>query len=193
MRPFRPLSALSGAGSGPHTVRVVDGPVMAVGVLGPVVLHGDRDAPIPVGGDRQRRLHPEQALSRFGPLLDTWHGMGAWMQLWIAVRSLAEALSRRGRHADATILLGALRASPRASVEYGADSARVRAVEEAARAALGPRFGRLQAQGAALGDSGAIALARRLARGSAATAGSAASAGSAATAGSDGPGAARVR
>ncbi len=110
------------------------------------------------------------ALARFGPLLDTWHGMGAWIQLWIAVRALAEALSRRGRHADATILLGALRASPRAIVEYGADSARVRAVEDAARAALGPRFGQLQAHGAALGDSGAIALARRLARGSTAAA-----------------------
>jgi tetratricopeptide (TPR) repeat protein len=108
---------------------------------------------------------PEQALSRFGPLLDTWHGMGAWTQLWIAVRALAEALSRRGRHAEAAVLLGALRASPRASVEYGADSARVRAVEDAARHALGPRFAQLQADGARLGDSGAVALARRLARG----------------------------
>ena len=68
---------------------------------------------------------PEQALSRFGPLLDTWHGMGAWTQLWIAVR----------------------------------------AVEDAARHALGPRFAQLQADGARLGDSGAVALARRLARG----------------------------
>ena len=107
---------------------------------------------------------PEQALSRFGPLLDTWHGMGAWTQLWIAVRALAEALSRRGRHADAAVLLGALRASPRGGVEFGADSARVRAVEAAARAALGPRFARLQAEGAALGDSAAVTLARRLAR-----------------------------
>jgi hypothetical protein len=63
------------------------------------------------------------------------------------------------------VLLGALRASPRASVEYGADSARVRSVEDAARHALGPRFAQLQADGARLGDSGAVALARRLARG----------------------------
>ena len=91
--------------------------------------------------------------------------MGAWTQLWVAVRALAEALSRRGRHADAAVLLGALRASRRAGAEYGADSARVQAVEAAARAALGPRFAELQAEGAALGDSGAVALARRSAAG----------------------------
>ena len=109
-----------------------------------------------------RADEPVHALARFGPLLDTWHGIGAWHQLWVAVRALAEALSRHGRHADAAVLLGAVRASPRAKAEYGADSARVRAVEVAARAALGPRFDTLYAEGAALGDSGAIALARRL-------------------------------
>jgi predicted ATPase/DNA-binding SARP family transcriptional activator len=107
---------------------------------------------------------PERALSRFGPLLDTWHAMGAWTQLWIAVRALAEALSRRGRHADAAVLLGALRSSGRGGAESGADFARVRAIEAAARDALGPRFAQLQAEGVALGDSGAVALARRLVR-----------------------------
>jgi predicted ATPase/DNA-binding SARP family transcriptional activator len=107
---------------------------------------------------------PERALSRFGPLLDTWHAMGAWTQLWIAMRALAEALSRRGRHADAAVLLGAVRASARGGAESGADSARVQAIEAAARDALGPRFAQLQAEGVALGDSGAVALARRLVR-----------------------------
>ncbi|MCX6466595.1 MAG: BTAD domain-containing putative transcriptional regulator, partial [Pseudonocardiales bacterium] len=41
---------------------------------------------------------PGHALARFGPLLDGWHAMGAWTHLWTAVRALAEALSRRGRH-----------------------------------------------------------------------------------------------
>ena len=107
---------------------------------------------------------PERALSRFGPLLDTWHAMGAWTQLWIAMRALAEALSRRGRHADAAVLLGAVRASARGGAESGADSARVQAIEAAARDALGPRFAQLQAEGVALGDSGAVALARRQVR-----------------------------
>jgi hypothetical protein len=106
---------------------------------------------------------PAQALDRFGPLLDTWLGMGSWTQLWIAVRALAEALSRLGQHRDAARLLGAMRASPRAMTAYGADSARVRAVADAAAAALGPDFELAVAQGAALGDTGAIALARSLA------------------------------
>jgi predicted ATPase/DNA-binding SARP family transcriptional activator len=106
---------------------------------------------------------PAQALDRFGPLLDTWLGMGSWTQLWIAVRALAEALSRLGHHRDAAVLLGAMRASPRATTAYGADSARVQAVADAAAAALGPEFERAVAQGAALGDTGAIALARSLA------------------------------
>ena len=111
---------------------------------------------------------PATAPSRFGPLIDTWHGMGSWTQLWIAVRSLAEALSRHGRHRDAVVLVGALRASPRATVEYGADSTRVRAVVDAAAAALGPELDRAMAEGAALGDTGGrVALARRLAGGAA--------------------------
>jgi predicted ATPase/DNA-binding SARP family transcriptional activator len=111
---------------------------------------------------------PATAPSRFGPLIDTWHGMGSWTQLWIAVRALAEALSRHGRHRDAAVLVGALRASPRATAEYGADSTRVRAVVDTAAAALGPELDRAMAEGAALGDTGAVALARRLAGGTAA-------------------------
>ena len=80
---------------------------------------------------------PAAALPRFGPLLDTWHGLGAWTQLWIAVRALAEALSRRGRHADAAMLLGALRASPRASAEL-----RRRLGARARRRGRGPRRAR---------------------------------------------------
>jgi hypothetical protein len=111
-----------------------------------------------------RAAAPAQAPARFGPLLDIWHGMGVWTQLWVAVRALTEALSRHGRHRDAVTLLGALRASPRASTEYGADSARLQVVEDAARVALGAEFDAVHAAGAALGDSGAVALARHLAR-----------------------------
>ena len=105
------------------------------------------------------------AVERFGPLLDTWHGLGAWTQLWIAVRALIEVLSRDGRHADVARLLGALRFSARATQVYGADSERIGRVATAARQALGEDFDRLLAEGAALGDSGAVALARRLTHG----------------------------
>ncbi len=74
---------------------------------------------------RRGSATPQQALGRFGPLLDTWLGMGSWTQLWIAVRALAEALSRLGHHATPPFCSGAMRASPRATTAYGADSARV--------------------------------------------------------------------
>jgi len=105
------------------------------------------------------------ALAEFGPLIDHWHGFGAWTQLWIAVRALIETLSRLERHADVAVLLGAVGASGRAPRLFGADAVRAGAVEQAARAALGPEFEALHAEGAVLGDAGAVALARRLARG----------------------------
>ena len=105
---------------------------------------------------------PAAELAAFGALLDHWRTAGAWAQLWMAIRALAETLSRLGRHRDAVLLLGALAASPRATRVYGSDSARVDAVERAARAALGDGFAPLHAAGAALGDVGAVAAARRL-------------------------------
>ena len=110
---------------------------------------------------------PSAALAGFGPLIDHWHGFGAWTQLWIAVRALIETLSRLGRHGDVAVLLGALEASPRAPRAFGADSARADAVARGARTALGPAFETLRAKGAALGDQEAVALARRLTRASA--------------------------
>ncbi|GEL19865.1 SARP family transcriptional regulator [Pseudonocardia asaccharolytica DSM 44247 = NBRC 16224] len=105
---------------------------------------------------------PVAALTAFGPLIDHWHAHGAWAQLWIAMRALVEALSRLGRHRDVAVLLGASRASPLAPQAYGADFARVRSAERAARAALGPAFTEAVAEGAALGDAGAVTYARRL-------------------------------
>jgi hypothetical protein len=111
-----------------------------------------------------RHGDPATVLPAFGPLLDHWHGLGAWTQVWIAVRALVETLSRLGRHGDAATLLGALDVSPRATPVYGADAARVDAVRSAARAALGAEFDHATRKGAALGDQGALALARTVAR-----------------------------
>jgi predicted ATPase/DNA-binding SARP family transcriptional activator len=105
---------------------------------------------------------PATALSSVGALLDHWHAHGAWTQAWIAMRALIGTLSRLGRHRDVATLLGALAHSPRATQVFGADSARVDEVERAARAALGSAFDPLHAAGAALGDAGAVDLARRL-------------------------------
>ena len=76
----------------------------------------------------------------FGPLLDFWQGFGAWTQWWIAVRALSEILSRLDRHADAAVLLGALAAASAAPPPFGPDLIRARAVEAAARTALGEQF-----------------------------------------------------
>jgi predicted ATPase/DNA-binding SARP family transcriptional activator len=107
---------------------------------------------------------PAEALASFGPLIDHWHGFGSWTQLWMAVRALTEMLSRLGRHRDVAVLIGALGASPRASRVFGSDSARLGAVEAAARAALGTGFEACHAQGAVLGDAEAVTLARSLTR-----------------------------
>ncbi|MDN5916057.1 MAG: hypothetical protein L0I76_13285 [Pseudonocardia sp.] len=109
-----------------------------------------------------RRGDPAEMTRRIGPLLDHWHGLGAWTQLWIAIRALIEALSRTGRHRDVAQLIGALRASHTAPTEFGPDAERTRAAEAAARKALGPEFAAQLAEGAALGDTGAVSLARRL-------------------------------
>jgi predicted ATPase/DNA-binding SARP family transcriptional activator len=111
------------------------------------------------GGD-----DPAAVLASLRPLIDHWHAYGAWTHLWIAVRAVVEVLARLGRHAEAAVLLGALRASPRATPAFGPDAARERAVEGAGRAALGEAFDALLAEGAARGDAGAVALARRITR-----------------------------
>ncbi len=104
------------------------------------------------------------ALPRFGPLIDYWYGLGAWTQLWIALRALVEVLSRRGLHREVAVLLGAHRASRRAAPVYGVDAERLEAAGVNARPALGSQFEAAFAEGAAIGDVEAVALARRLAR-----------------------------
>jgi predicted ATPase/DNA-binding SARP family transcriptional activator len=100
----------------------------------------------------------------FGPLLDFWQGFGAWTQWWIAARALSEILSRLDRHADAAVLLGALAAASAAPPPFGPDLARARAVEAAARTALGEQFAVQEALGAGLDQAQAVAFAHRLTR-----------------------------
>jgi predicted ATPase/DNA-binding SARP family transcriptional activator len=108
---------------------------------------------------------PSAARTRFAPLLDHWHGLGAWTQLSIAIRALVEALSREERHAEVARLLGALQALRRAAPPYGADAERLALAAERAREALGARYDDEFAAGSSSDDSETIALARRLCRG----------------------------
>ncbi|MCE0767102.1 hypothetical protein LWC35_29975 [Pseudonocardia kujensis] len=106
--------------------------------------------------------HGGAPLAELRPLLEHWHRSGSWNHTWVAVRALVEALSGLGRHGEAATLLGALRASPRATPAFGPDLEREQRVEIAARAALGPRLDAALAEGAGLGDAAAFALALRL-------------------------------
>lgn len=101
-------------------------------------------------------------LDEYARLIDDWHRAGAWTQLWVAMRSLIDALARHHRYEEATHLLGALDASPRAAPSFGPDRDRLEAVAAAARAALSDdAYEERRRAGAALGDEGAVALARR--------------------------------
>jgi hypothetical protein len=111
-----------------------------------------------------RAADPEMALPQFGTLIDYWLGLGAWGTLWLAIRALAETLSRGGRHGDAVRLLAAHDASPRAAPLIAADAVRRDTVLARARDALGGDFHAVLAEGRTLGDARAVALARRLAR-----------------------------
>jgi hypothetical protein len=103
-------------------------------------------------------------LSSFGPLIDHWHTFGTWTQLWLALRSLIETLSRLGRHRDVALLLGANASSTTAPRAFGADAERLALAAEAARSELGDSYDALTAEGSAGGDDLAVALARGLTR-----------------------------
>ena len=137
-----------------------------------VQLAGEVDAAFIAGVARHtllttaaRSAEADWPLAAFRPLIDTWHGLGTWTMLWLAIRALVDALSRRGRHREVALLLGALRASPLAPVLIGPDLERAERAEGAARSALGERFEQVLAEGAALGDAGAVALAHELTAG----------------------------
>jgi hypothetical protein len=83
-------------------------------------LAGQVDAGFVVGIARHTLLttsardgDPAAMLQRVRPVIDHWHGVGAWTQLWIAIRALIDTLSRAGRHREVALLLGAQRASAR--------------------------------------------------------------------------------
>ena len=103
---------------------------------------------------------PHVALRRYPALIEHWHRAAAWNQQWVTFRTLIEALSRAGHPAPAAVLHGALAASLTATPLAGPDAARMAAVVERLEADLGGEdFASLTAQGAALGDAGAVSYA----------------------------------
>ena len=106
---------------------------------------------------------PAGALATYALVIDELRRAGARVHLWTTVRTLIETLHLADRDEPAAILLGALRASASAPAPRGPDVARLDAVASQLGERLGHvTFTRLQAEGAALGDEQAIALALRV-------------------------------
>jgi tetratricopeptide (TPR) repeat protein len=100
------------------------------------------------------------AIHRYARLITYWQQTGAWTQLWIAIRSLIEALAQRGQPEPAAVIYGALTASPHASPLAGADATRLARVVGDLTTRLGPaRFDALRAEGKAMGDDSALSYA----------------------------------
>jgi predicted ATPase/DNA-binding SARP family transcriptional activator len=105
---------------------------------------------------------PSRALADLADLVDEWHRAGSWNQTWITIRLCIEVFERLGAPEAAAQLLGAMKTSATAGPIHGADAGRIASTEATLTSRLGDAtYHALAARGAALGDDGAIALARR--------------------------------
>jgi len=103
---------------------------------------------------------PDATLGGYAELIDHWHRMGAWTQLWTTIRTLIETLTRLECDEPAAVLHGALSATTSASPIIGADAERMAQATATLRERLGQeRFTRLHGQGAGLDDERAVAYA----------------------------------
>jgi len=109
-----------------------------------------------------RRGDPSRALTDLADLIDEWHRAGSWNQTWITIRLCIEVFERLAAYEAAAQLLGAMNTSATAGPLHGADADRLARAQATLRSRLGDASHHaLVARGAALGDDGAVALARR--------------------------------
>jgi hypothetical protein len=108
-------------------------------------------------------VFPNRFSSNPADLVDEWHRAGSWNQTWITIRLCIEVFERLGAPEAAAQLLGAMKTSATAGPIHGADAGRIASTEATLTSRLGDAtYHALAARGAALGDDGAIALARRI-------------------------------
>ena len=110
-----------------------------------------------------RHGDPEAALADLAGLLDEWQRAGAWNPTWLTLRLCIDVFVWLGEHESAAQLLGAMHASNTASPAYGADAKRIARAETTLCSALAS-YDALVSKGAALGDDGAVTLARHTLR-----------------------------
>lgn len=80
---------------------------------------------------------PRAAADAYRQLIVQWRQAGMWSTQWTVLRSIAGLLARLGRHRDAAVLEGAVRATSAGHRIFGADEAALDALAERLREALG--------------------------------------------------------
>ena len=80
---------------------------------------------------------PLAAAEAYRRLLTQWRRAGFWSAQWTVLRSIAGLLARLGRHRDAALLEGAVRATPFGHRIFGADAAALEELGAQLRMVLG--------------------------------------------------------
>ena len=80
---------------------------------------------------------PVAAAEDYRRLIDHWRRAGMWSTQWTMLRSIAGLLARLGRHRDAAVLHGAVRATGAGHRIFGADEVALDELGARLRAALG--------------------------------------------------------
>ena len=100
---------------------------------------------------------PLIAADAYRRLLATWRRAGFWSAQWTVLRSIAGLLARLGRHRDAAVLEGAVRATPFGHRIFGADEATLNELSAQLRTVLGDEaYGEARREGAALDGDAAV-------------------------------------
>ena len=105
------------------------------------------------------RSSPPTAYRR---LLAQWRRAGFWSAQWTVLRSVAGLLARLGRHRDAAVLEGAVRATPFGHRIFGADEAALNELSAQLRTVLGDEaYEEARREGAVLDGDAAVEHALR--------------------------------
>jgi hypothetical protein len=91
------------------------------------------------------------AIADYRWLIPHWQRAGVWSTQWTMLRSIAALLDRLGRHHDAAVLEGAVRATAAGHRIFGADAVALAELGARLRAALGDEaYEAARREGAAL-------------------------------------------
>jgi tetratricopeptide (TPR) repeat protein len=105
---------------------------------------------------------PAAAAEDYRRLIDHWRRAGMWSTQWTMLRSIAGLLFRLGRHRDAAVLEGAVRATAAGHRIFGADAAALDRLSAQLRAELGDDdYESARQAGAMLDGDGAVEHALR--------------------------------